>query len=101
MQRPRLREASEDFISGCIADIQEDQHLAEFVSELRWGFSAERKVEAGHVMVHVSTSSSRNRNESYDSLAWRFRDARMAVGENLPTFCDCLAMGRSPKRALE
>ena len=40
-------------------DLQECPDLADVFSEARWGFSAERKVEAGQAMVNMNMTLNR------------------------------------------
>ena len=92
LQRAPLPEQAQEVSEG--AALEEFEQLAEFVSEVRWGFSAERRVEGGHATIHLKTSSARNRTESYDSLALRKPDVQAAIEEDMAALVDCVS--RSP-----
>ena len=74
--------------------------MAMFVSALRWGLSAERKIEGGHATVHIKASSARNRAEAYDNLTLRLPEVKASLKGDPNLFMTCVNAARAPDKVV-
>ena len=102
LQSEPIRSEAIEYIEG--VSLAELPHFKAFRAKLRWGFSAERKGEAGHATVNLRALRGRNRTEAFDSLAlrlWRLKTNFKNDPTYVATFLESLDDGRSPEKLVE
>ena len=112
LMHPLIRELQAPPLVGeatlCLegADLPEFEALSEFVSPVKWGYAAERAVEAGHGIINLRCGNRRNRSEAFDSLFLRLPDLVSELqadvdgdGQYFNDFARILALARTPHPA--
>ena len=96
LQQPPLCDEAEQYIAG---ESEESLPALEaLMGKLRFGWSAERLVEAGHALLNRFSAGRTYRTEAFDSLNLRFPELEDCMSTSFEMLLDNLAWCRNPRR---
>lgn len=99
LQSQPLHGQASAFLEG--TPLEELPDLLDFIAAFKFSFSAERRVEGEHIMLHHAFAGAPRRSEAHDSLYRRLPDIKPLLQEEggLSYLCEELDCARSPQSA--